>query len=275
MLKTLLAQLQAPAPEARIEALHTLAMLEETEALGILAQMWKSEQNSDVRQVVAWAGRQIHAAKQRGYTTIEAMAETFRVDLGPDEKELEEKRKLSQIQTHINIEQTKLHGETDESRMMGSFTRNAAMSSAAGLVMGLGVGAMMAGLSPTINTSHSLSDGTTDNPTIGREPIIPPRPSDTPVNVWLKKLDAPDPATRKQALIQLRDFNNPAVLGPLAAHFIKESEPALQQLIQQVGKYVYFCALFWQDHDPNRNTERIKEIRTQSQTSKQKRTTQT
>src|SRR5205085_2189618 len=119
--------------------------------------MWKSEQDAQVRQIVAWAGPQIYAAHKRGYSTAEAMAEAYRVDRGPDPKELEEKRLLNQIQTNVNIQQAKQHGGSDEDRAIGNFAKGAAVSSALGMAFGLGAGAMMVGLTPTINTSHSLS----------------------------------------------------------------------------------------------------------------------
>ena len=52
MLKTLLDQLRDPSPEARIEALCALVMLEETEALPLLTLMWSTEQHPEVRQAV-------------------------------------------------------------------------------------------------------------------------------------------------------------------------------------------------------------------------------
>jgi hypothetical protein len=142
------------------------------------------------------------------------------------------------------------------------------------MAFGLGAGAMMVGLTPSVNTSHSLSDGTTDGPAIGKQPIIPPRPSDTNINMWLKKLDNADAAVRKQALLQLRDFNNPAALGALGARFAVEADGDLKQLVQQIGKAIYFSALFWQDHDPSRNEQKIVELRNKAQAAKDKRTTQ-
>src|SRR5581483_316874 len=274
MLTTLLEQLRAAAPEARLQALQTLAMLEETDALSILGEMWKTEQKPELKQAIHQAGQQIHAAKQRGYTTVEGMAAAYRADLSPDEKDIEEKRKLAQIQTSINIEHARKHGGSEESRAMGEFTRRAATTTAIGMAFGLGAGAMMAGLTPAINTAHNLSDGTTEGPGIGKQPIIPPRPSDTNVNLWLKKLDNADAAVRRQALLQLRDLNNPAALNALGARFAIEPEADLRQLIQQIGKDIYFSALFWQDHDPSRNEQKINELRAKAQVAKEKRATQ-
>src|SRR5215813_1243296 len=194
MLNTLLDQLKSPSPEVRIETLCALAMLEEGDALPTLTTLWSTEQHAEVKQVIGWAGKQIHAAQQRGYTTIEGMAEAFRVHLTPDEEEKEEQRKLAQIQTQINIENAKQHGD-EQSRIMGNSLKNAAAIGAVGMAFGMGglgmMGAMMGQMKPTIDTSHSLSDGTSDKPKIGTQPIVPPRPADTNISMWLKKLADP------------------------------------------------------------------------------------
>jgi len=156
VLKTLLDQLRDPTPEARIEALCALVMLEETEALPLLTQMWKTEQHPEVRQAIGWAGKQIHAAQQRGYTTIEGMAEAFRVHLVPDQKEIEEQRKMSQIQTNINIQQAKQYGSDESGRVIGSALKGAAIAGALGMVGGLGAGAVIGAMSPNIGPSTSL-----------------------------------------------------------------------------------------------------------------------
>jgi len=80
MLTTLLNQLRAATPEARIEALNTVAMLEETDALAVLGEMWKSGPGPEIKQVIDQAGQQIHAARKRGYTTMEGLAEAYRLD---------------------------------------------------------------------------------------------------------------------------------------------------------------------------------------------------
>jgi hypothetical protein len=277
MLDMLLDQLKSPMPEVRIEALCALAMLEEIDALPTLTTMWSTEQHPEVKQVIGWAGKQIHAAQQRGYTTIEGMAEAFRVHLTPDEADKEEQRKLAQIQTQVNIEQTKQHGD-QESRAIGNSLKNAATIGAVGMAFGMGgigmMGAMMSSMTPSIDTSHSLSDGSADKPKIGTQPIVPPRPSDTNIAIWLKKLADPNPSARNTAIVQLRDFNNPKALGPLGTCFAKDPDPAIRQAAQHTGKQLYFSALYWQDHDPSQNEAKAKAIMAKAQAAKEKRATQ-
>src|SRR5207248_6749862 len=109
---------------------------------------------------------------------------------------------------------------------------------------------------------------------IGKEPIIPPRPSETNIGPWVKRLADPDPKTRKAAIVQLRDFNNPLSLGPLGTRFVKDPDPALRQAAQQTGKNIYFSALYWQDHDPSKATEKAIDIHKKAEAAKQKRATQ-
>jgi hypothetical protein len=251
-------------------------MLEETDALALLTEMWNTESNPEVKRAVGWAGKQIHAAQQRGYTTIEAMAAAFRVHLGPDEKEVEEQRKLAQIQTSINIEHAKQHGSDAEGRAIGNSLRNAAVAGALGAALGMGATTAIGAMSAAQVMSSSLSDGSTSNrPAIGKEPIVPPRPSDSNISIWLKKLNDADPKVRQTAITQLRDLNNLAALGPLGSCFVKDTDAALRQAAQNTGKQIYFSALYWeQNHEPSKNADKAKEILAKAQASKLKRETQ-
>ena len=226
MLKTLLDQLRDPSPEARIEVLCALVMLEETEALPLLTQMWNTEAHPEVKQAVGWAGKQIHAAQQRGYTTIEGMAAALRVHLVPDEKEIEEQRKLSQIQTNISVQNAKQYGGDESNRVVGNALKGAAIAGALGAIGGLGTGAIISAMSPNVGPSSALGGG--DKPSIGKETIVPPRPSDTNIAPLIKRLADNDPKARKAAIVQLRDFNNPRSLGPLGTRFVKDPDPALR-----------------------------------------------
>jgi hypothetical protein len=248
MLTSLLDQLKNPAPNTRIEALCAFVMLEETEALDLLGHMWKSETHPEVRQALAWAGKQIQNARQRGYSTAASMAQVFRLDrTPPDEEDLEEKRLLSQIQSSANLERTKQHG-SDEDKRVGQIAKNAA--TAAGLSMALGAGAALGMMGSAVWASSNLSDGSGDNrPRIGQGPIVPPRPTNAEIGAWLRRLADADPKARAAAILQLRDFNNPVALGPLGTRFVTDAEQAIRQAAQQTGKLIYFSALYWQERD--------------------------
>jgi hypothetical protein len=278
MLKLLVHQLKESAPEVRIEALCALVMLEETEALAVLADMWKTETHPEVRQAVAWAGKQIQAAKQRGYTTSSAMAEAFRLNRGPDEQDLQEKRLLSQIQNNAHAEKVKQHGVVSDNRV-GQFAKNAAAAGALSMALGLGPGAALGMVGSTVSPSSNLSDGSEERPRIGREPITPARPSTADIATWLKRLADPNSQTRLSAIAQLRDFNNPTALGPLGKRFATDPTPQVREAAQQTGKLIYFSALYWQERDakasaaPRRTEEDVSAILARAQAEKQKRAT--
>jgi hypothetical protein len=250
MLTSLLDQLKNPVPNTRIEALCAFVMLEETEALDLLGQMWKSETHPEVRQALAWAGKQIQNARQRGYSTSAAMAQVFRLDrTPPDEEDLEEKRLLSQIQSSANLERTKQHG-SDEDKHIGQIAKNAATAAGLSMALGLGAGAALGMMGSAVGASSNLSDGSGDNrPRVGQGPIVPPRPASAEIGAWLKRLADADPKSRMAAILQLRDFNNPAALGPLGTRFVTDADQAIRQAAQQTGKLIYFSALYWQERD--------------------------
>jgi hypothetical protein len=259
MLKALLDQLNNPAPEVRIETLCALVMLEETEALDVLARTWASERHPEVRQAIRWAGTQISTAKQRGYTTSAAMAQAFRFDRVPGEeqrqKEIEEKRLLSKLQTNVNIEQTKKYGSETDQAVRG-VVRRAATAGAIGMAFGMGAGAIAGMIGSAVGSSSSLSDGSDeDRPRIGQEPIVPARPGDTNISLSLKRLADANPKNRVAAIIQLRDFNNPAALGPLGKHFATDPDPSVREAAQATGKLIYFSALYWQERGTKRSTQ--------------------
>ena len=70
----LIARLQHPDAAFRLDALRILAMLEETEALDRVAQIYKRDPDPEVRQVAGWAGKLLYQARQRGHSTAQALA---------------------------------------------------------------------------------------------------------------------------------------------------------------------------------------------------------
>jgi hypothetical protein len=254
MLKTLLDQLNATVPEARIEILCALVMLEETAALPTLTAMWSRETHPEVKQCVGWAGKQIHAAQQRGYSTVAAMVEQFRLNRLPDQKEIDEERALRQIQTQVNIEQHKAGhtGTPSTADMVGKTLRGAALGGALGGLMGVGMGAMLSSTMPQVNP---FTNDSTPAPKIGDKPIVPPMPSTTAITTWLRKLSDVNAQTRQNALVQLRDFNNPAAIAPLGTVFVRDVDPAVRQAAQFTAKTIYFCAVYWDGFSDRTKTD--------------------
>jgi hypothetical protein len=73
MIGQLMAQLKHPDAAQRADALHILAMVEETEALAAIRAVYEQDPHEGVRQLAGWAGKVIWQAQQRGHSTAAAM----------------------------------------------------------------------------------------------------------------------------------------------------------------------------------------------------------
>lgn len=78
LLAKLIHSLRDANPTIRIKTLQILAMLEETRALRIVAQVYNSDTDEQVRQTAQWAGKVIWSAHHRGYTTEAALQQHFK-----------------------------------------------------------------------------------------------------------------------------------------------------------------------------------------------------
>ncbi|MBI5930268.1 MAG: HEAT repeat domain-containing protein [Chloroflexi bacterium] len=78
LLPKLIHDLRNPDPAIRIKALQILAMLEETRALRIVAEVYKNDSDQQVRQTAQWAGKVIWSAQHRGHTTEAGLQQHFK-----------------------------------------------------------------------------------------------------------------------------------------------------------------------------------------------------
>jgi HEAT repeat protein len=61
-------QLGSPLREIRLSALYALVMVEETNALNSLHQLWSGESDTEFQQTIAWAEMRIRRAQANGET---------------------------------------------------------------------------------------------------------------------------------------------------------------------------------------------------------------
>jgi hypothetical protein len=258
MLTFIMNLLDSQNPAQRVEALQALALLEETAVLDRLAALWKTEPDAQVKQVIMWAGKQIHAAKERGYSTTEAIIETFRLNATVDRDEDEEQRKLRLLQSHVNITMAKQDQPSGVENAVNRGARTAistmALGLPGGLLLRLASKNSFAGPGPAPSylsdiDYNAAEDPLRDRAERGREPIVPPRPSDTNIAVWVKKLQDPSPDGCISAIKHLSDFNNPASLIPLGKCFAVQTDETVRQTARQIGKTIYYAALYWQQRD--------------------------
>ncbi len=88
LLQSLLEQLRSPDPLEREEALRILAMVEETEAIPMVLQVFRQDPEPRIRQIAQWAGRILWQAQQRGHSTCKAMEARFARAAGTDREAL-------------------------------------------------------------------------------------------------------------------------------------------------------------------------------------------
>lgn len=252
MLKLLADQLTDPQPEKRIDALHAVLMLCETQALETLMWLWNTEENPEVKQIVGWVGKQIHFAHKEGYNTTKAMRFAFRLDVKVSDqaaKEEEERRKLDQIRSQLATNAT-----TGNPVLKGA-VQGLINSSSLGLVgLGGAIYGAAQGYKKAINAYHEdmlnnlmLEQSLMGQAEVNQRPVTPPKPTDAPIQVWIKKLESPNVKVKTSAITQLRDFNNPSAIFPLGKIFIKDNEEAVKKAALNVGTQIYFSALYWQN----------------------------
>lgn len=76
---TLINGLDHPDAKFRLHIAHVNGLVEETRALPALHRRHAFEKNADVRCAIGWAGRRVLAAQYRGYNTLDALFEHYRI----------------------------------------------------------------------------------------------------------------------------------------------------------------------------------------------------
>lgn len=97
-LEDLLNGLKADDATTRLQAARIIGLLDETLALDALAARYRVENVGEVRAAIAWAGKRVQAARQAGYTTLDAIFKHFHIEYEienqEDEREAELLRKM-------------------------------------------------------------------------------------------------------------------------------------------------------------------------------------
>lgn len=83
MLTMLFEQLGSPLRDIRLGALYALVMVEETDALRSLYQLWSGESDAEFRQTIAWAGTRIRRAQASGDTAPAVITKAFHGNTKP------------------------------------------------------------------------------------------------------------------------------------------------------------------------------------------------
>ncbi|MBN1285266.1 MAG: HEAT repeat domain-containing protein [Anaerolineae bacterium] len=227
-LNALVAALKSAQPAVRRNAARILGMVEETRALDAIRARYGAEADSATRPILAWAGKRLFEAQQRGYSTIDEIFRRFKLDRELEHlHEKDEAEALKRLQHKLDMQTL-----SDQS------------SAKSGLVVGasiaFGIGMPTAGLVGSNLGESDRVQGSTSR-------VPPTCPSDANVAVWLQRLRQSDDAlTRERAAVELRALNNPAALPDLANAFLDDPAPQVCELAEQAGKALYLGAIYWE-----------------------------
>lgn len=225
----------------RLNAVIVLGTVDEVDAIPALVEAFKAEREPDVKQSLAWAGKRLQAARQSGYSTLEAIFKQFRIDraLVADEDE-RERRLMDQMKYKADME----HLQRQNDNLKQNLT-NTAVSTALFGFTGLMSGMGSASPSGANFISSNLGD---DRPKHGSQRIMPTRPSEADIRIYVRRLqEDKDPAKRVGAAQSLaRLVNNPAALPDLAAAFIDDKSEAVKEAAQQAAKEIYWNVVYWE-----------------------------
>ena len=241
ILDNLLSGVQHVEPIQRLNAVIVLGTVDEVEAIPTLIEVFKNEREPDVRQALTWAGKRLQTVRQSGYTTLEAIIQHFRIDraLAADEAE-RERRLMEQMKYKAEME----HIQRQEGNIKDTLT-GAAVSTA---LFGLGgLMSSMGGPAPSGANFISSNMGS-DRPQHGSQRIMPTRPTDGDIRIYVRRLqEEKDPAKRTTAAQNIaRLVNNPAALPDLAAAFIDDPAQTVKDAAQQAAKEIYWNAVYWE-----------------------------
>ncbi len=254
---SLIANLQNPQPAIRLDVIRVLGMVEETAALDALRKRLEAEALPELKEAVLWAGRRIHAAAGRGYSTQASIFQHFGIDReiaqAQDDPEAD---LLRQLDESLQLEMMRRQRDATQRKTnlaAGALAATAALGAAGLPVPGPSMGSLLQAGAEV--ASSNLGE---TRPTIGisRTPAI--RPASTDISLWVKRAQtAPEAGMRITAIQQLREINNPAALPRLAELFISEQDAAVRQAAEAAGKHLYWNAVYWRMEQDGTLTEAI------------------
>ncbi|GAB4572086.1 MAG: hypothetical protein Kow0077_10520 [Anaerolineae bacterium] len=242
----LIANLQNPQPQVRMDVVRVLGMVEETLALDALRKRYEEESLPDLKQTVLWAGRRIYAAQQRGFNTHDHVLHYFGVVREVEQMEDEtEAELLKRMEQELHLEM--IRRQRDATRTKNNMTAGVLAATAALGMAGLPVGGVSPGSLLQAGAEVASSNLGVNRPQIGRQRTPAMRPTNTDITVWLKKLaNSADRKACIDACRQLVELNNPAALPHLARVFVSTDDPEIRQAAEEAGKRLYWNSIYWQ-----------------------------
>jgi len=237
----LIANLKNPQPAVRLDIVRVLGMVEETQALDPLRERYREETNPALKEALLWAGRRIYAARQNGFSTVEAIFQRFGVyhELERQEEE-SEAGLLKKLDDNLRLEMVRRQRDASQKK-----TNMAMAAGLAGTVLGgMGTTAMTSMLQAGAEVASSNLEA---RPVIGssRAPAI--KPTSAGISRWVMRLrEGDDAPMRKTAAHELFTLNNPAALPHLAHAFLTDPAPEVREAAERAGKLLYWNTVYWE-----------------------------
>jgi len=237
----LIANLKNPQPAVRLDIVRVLGMVEETQALDPLRERYREETNPALKEALLWAGRRIYAARQNGFSTVEAIFQRFGVyhELERQEEE-SEAGLLKKLDDNLRLEMVRRQRDASQKK-----TNMAMAAGLAGTVLGgMGTTAMTSMLQAGAEVASSNLEA---RPVIGssRAPAI--KPTSAGISRWVMRLrEGDDAPMRKTAAQELFTLNNPAALPHLAHAFLTDPAPEVREAAERAGKLLYWNTVYWE-----------------------------
>jgi hypothetical protein len=225
----------------RLNAVIVLGTVEEIEAIPTLVEVFKNEREPDVKQALAWAGKRLQAARQSGYSTLEAIFKQFRIDRALAAEEDERERRL--------MEQMKFKAEMEHVQRQGDNLKESLASTAISTAM-FGMTGFMSSMGSASPSGANFISSNLDNdgPKHGAQRIMPTRPSDGDIRIYVRRLHEEKDSSKRVSAAQslARLVNNPDALPDLAAAFIDDPSDVVKEAAQQAAKEIYWNAVYWE-----------------------------
>lgn len=237
--------LKHPQVDVQRTALNVIGLVDETTLYDAVGACYQASSDAQVKAMATWAGKRLHAARQRDFNTIDAIFAYFGIEreLASQDSEAEA-RLIRQLETQMQNELIKGSQDASSKRLMMS----AGMAAMGGLVGGSALGGAMltGGMAAGADmASSNISGQRVGGMSTSRTPA--PRPSDMDISVWVKRLRSdPNPDRRRTAAVELAGMNNARALPHFAAAFLSEQIGAVQVAIEQYGKVLYWKQVYWQ-----------------------------
>jgi hypothetical protein len=236
LLQTWLTDLQSADANERLEAALILGTLDEAAALDAVAAQYQAEADAKVKATLSWAGKRLHAARQAGFTTLDAIFQHFRIndEIHPPQDDAAQQELMRKLQYQMEMDALRQQEAAAGSKVVTRMAR-ATMFGLPGLLMA------------AIPESTSLEVRSLEPVNQPRRRTPATRPADTDITMLLRRLAyETEWQKRARAASDLAVIiNNPQSIPHLARAFVQDRSPQVREAAQSAAKLLYWNNIYW------------------------------